>query len=32
MGDKDPYPTLFEIDWAFENYDIIELKKGDYEF
>jgi len=27
MGDKDPYPTLLEIDWAFENYAIIDFKK-----
>ena len=27
MGDKDPYPTLLGIDWAFENYAIIYLKK-----
>jgi hypothetical protein len=27
MGDKDPYPTLLGIDWAYENYAIIELKK-----
>ena len=26
MGDKDPYPALLEIDWAFENYGIIDLK------
>lgn len=27
MGDKDPYPTLLGIDWAYENYAIIDLKK-----
>ena len=27
MGDKDPYPALLGIDWAFENYAIIDLKK-----
>ena len=27
MGDKYPYPELFGIDWAFENYKIIDLKK-----
>ena len=27
MGDKDPYPTLLGIDWAFDNYAIIDLKK-----
>ena len=27
MGDKDPYPALLGIDWVFENYAIIDLKK-----
>jgi len=27
MGDKDPYPTLLGIDWAYENYVVIDLKK-----
>ena len=27
MGDKDLYPALLGIDWAFENYAIIDLKK-----
>ena len=27
MGDKDPYPALLGIDWDFENYAIIDLKK-----
>ena len=27
MGDKDPYPALLGINWAFENYAIIDLKK-----
>ena len=27
MGDKNPYPTLLGIDWAFENYAVIDLKK-----
>ena len=27
MGDKDPYPALLGIDWAFEKYAIINLKK-----
>lgn len=27
MGDKDPYPALLGIDWAYENYDVIDLKK-----
>lgn len=27
MGDKDPYPALLGIDWAYENYVFISLKK-----
>ena len=27
MGDKDPYLPLLGINWAFENYAIIDLKK-----
>jgi len=27
MGGKYPYPTLLCIDWAYENYVIIDLKK-----
>jgi hypothetical protein len=27
MGEKDPYPTLLGIDWAYENYVVIDLKK-----
>ena len=27
MGDKDPYLALLGIDWDFENYAIIDLKK-----
>jgi hypothetical protein len=27
MGDKDPYPSLLSIDWDFENYAMIDLKK-----
>ena len=27
MGDMDPYPALLGINWAFENYAIIDLKK-----
>ena len=27
MGDKDPYPTLLGIDWTYENYVVIDLKK-----
>jgi hypothetical protein len=32
MGDKDPYPTLLSIDWAYENYAIINLKKDTITF
>ena len=32
MGDKDPYPTLLGIDWAYENYAVIELKKDTMTF
>nr|KUM46584.1 hypothetical protein ABT39_MTgene1686 [Picea glauca]QHR86857.1 hypothetical protein Q903MT_gene864 [Picea sitchensis] len=28
MDEKDPYPALLGIDWAFDNYAIIDLKKG----
>jgi hypothetical protein len=28
MGDKDPYPSLLGIDWAYENYAIINLKRN----
>jgi hypothetical protein len=27
MGDKDPYPALLEIDWVYDNYAIIDLKR-----
>ena len=27
MGDNDPYPTLLGIDWAYDNYVVIDLKK-----
>jgi hypothetical protein len=27
MGEKDPYPSLLGIDWAYENYVVIDLKK-----
>lgn len=27
LGDQDPYPALLGIDWAYENYAMIELKK-----
>jgi hypothetical protein len=32
MGDKDPYPVLLGIDWAYENYAIIDLKKDTMTF
>jgi hypothetical protein len=27
IGDKDPYPSLLGIDWEYENYAIIYLKR-----
>jgi hypothetical protein len=27
MGDKVPYPSLLGIDWEYENYAIIDLKR-----
>jgi hypothetical protein len=27
MGDEDPYPALLGIDWVYENYSIIDLKR-----
>jgi hypothetical protein len=32
MGDKDPYPSLLRIDWAYENYAIIDLKRDTMTF
>jgi hypothetical protein len=32
MGDKDPYPTLLGIDWAYENYAVINLNKDTMTF
>ena len=32
MGDKDPYPTLLGIDWAYDNYVVINLKKDTMTF
>ena len=32
MGDKDPYPTLLGIDWAYENNAVIDLKKDTMNF
>jgi hypothetical protein len=28
MDESDPYPTLFGIDWAFENNVVLNLKKS----
>nr|KUM49433.1 hypothetical protein ABT39_MTgene3982 [Picea glauca]QHR86974.1 hypothetical protein Q903MT_gene983 [Picea sitchensis] len=27
MGEKDPYPALLGIDWAFDNSTVIDLNK-----
>jgi hypothetical protein len=27
MGEKDPYPSLLEIEWAYENYVFIDIKR-----
>jgi hypothetical protein len=32
LGDKDPYPALHGIDWAYEKYALIELKKDTMTF
>jgi hypothetical protein len=32
MGDKDLYPTLLRIDWEYENYSIIYLKRDTMTF
>jgi hypothetical protein len=32
LGDKDPYPTLLDIDWAYDNYAVINLKKDTMTF
>jgi hypothetical protein len=32
MGDKDPYPVLLGIDWAYDNYAVIDLKKDTMTF
>jgi hypothetical protein len=32
VGDKDPYPALLGIDWAYDNYVVIELKKDTMTF
>jgi hypothetical protein len=32
MGDKDPYPALLGINWAYENNAVIDLKKDTMNF
>jgi hypothetical protein len=32
MGDKDPYPTLLGIDWDYDNYAVIDLKRDTITF
>jgi hypothetical protein len=32
MGDKDPYPALLGIDWAYYNYVVIDLKRDTMTF
>jgi hypothetical protein len=32
MGDKEPYPALLRIDWAYEKYAVIDLKKDTMTF
>jgi hypothetical protein len=32
MGDKDPYPSLLRIDWAYEKYSIIDIKRDNMMF
>jgi hypothetical protein len=32
MGDKYPYPALLGIDWAYDNYAVIDLKKDTMTF
>jgi hypothetical protein len=32
MGDKDPYPALLGIDWAYDNYAVIDLNKDTMTF
>jgi hypothetical protein len=32
MGDKDPYPALLGIDWAYDNYVVIDLKRDTMTF
>jgi hypothetical protein len=32
MGDKEPYPALLGIDWAYDNYAVIDLRKDTITF
>jgi hypothetical protein len=32
MGDKDPYSSLLRIDWAYDKYSIIDLKRDTMTF
>jgi hypothetical protein len=32
MGDEDPYLALLGIDWAYDNYAIIDLKRDTMTF
>ena len=32
LGDNEPYPELLEINWTYDNYIIIDLKKGTMTF
>jgi hypothetical protein len=32
MGDKDPYPALLGIDWDYDNYVVIDLKRDTMKF
>jgi hypothetical protein len=32
MGDKDPYIALLGIDWAYDNYAVIDLKRDTMTF
>ena len=32
MGDKDPYPALLGIDWDYDNYAVIDLKRDTVKF
>jgi hypothetical protein len=32
MGDKEPYPALLGINWSYDNYVVIDLKKDTMTF